>query len=78
MYQPLLHVTCCDLHPGCASYLWGRSPEDVVLAYVLHHHDEHGVAQVGLDHLLNSVTVCQPDPQGVPANSVSPALSVAR
>lgn len=78
MHPPLLIVTCSDLHPGCGSRLWGRSAEDVVLAYVLHQRDEHVVAQVDLDDLLASITVCEPGSQGVPAGSVRPALSLVR
>lgn len=74
MDLPLLHVTCRDLHPGCRHDLWGRSPEDVVLAYVLHHRAEHLGDEADLDHLLSRVTLCRPGAQHGRADAVTPAV----
>ena len=71
-----MHVTCSDLHPGCSAHLWGRSAEELVLAYVLHHRDEHGVPQVELDDLLGAVTAQVPSPQPMSAVPSSRTLSL--
>ena len=75
MDEPLLHVTCADLHPDCPALLRARSAEDLVLAYVLHHAECHLTGQVELDQLLASVTVVGPVPRSRAAEPARRALS---
>ena len=75
MSQPLLHLTCADLHAGCPARLEGASTEELVLAYVVHRCEGRDAGTVVLEDLLTCVTASVvPQPADRPARAQVRAL----